>query len=162
LSSAQRFHSRFHHPALELLGFGPLGGFAGGQFRSALSARHYLDDERGHDQQEGQGGKLEYATHYQSQERNEQQRLPRDDGHPIEETPPHHDDALADFAEGLSDSHRTPRGTAVAALGGVVAAWAALAGIQLGALGCLLVKGQDYGRGTPDSSGTRRNARRWG
>ena len=56
------------------------------------------------------------------------------DGQPIEERPPHHDDALADLAQGLSDSHWPRGGTALAALGGVVGAWAALVGIHLVAL----------------------------
>jgi hypothetical protein len=40
----QRFHARFHHSALELLGLGPLGGLGRGQLGSALPARHDLDD----------------------------------------------------------------------------------------------------------------------
>ena len=47
----QRFHARFEHRALELLGFGPLGGLVGGQLRPALAARHHLDDEGGDDEQ---------------------------------------------------------------------------------------------------------------
>ena len=45
----QRLHARFQHGALELFGFGPLGGLACRQFRSALAARHDLDDEGGDD-----------------------------------------------------------------------------------------------------------------
>src|SRR6266542_1394525 len=131
----QRFHARFQHGALELFGCRAMGGFVGGQFRSALAARHHLDDEGGDDEHKSQDRNLEYASEYQAQERNEQQRLPGHYGHPIEETPPHHDGALADLAQGLSDSHRSRGRTAPAALGGVVGAWAALVGIHLVALG---------------------------
>ena len=101
------------------------------KFRPALAARHHLDDEGGDDEQKGQRGQLEYAADDQAQERYEQQRLPRHDGHPIEETPPHHDDAPADLAEGLADSHGPRGGIALAVRGGVVSAWIALVGIHL-------------------------------
>ncbi len=48
----QRFHPRFQHGALELLGLGALGRLAGRQLRPALAARHDLDDEGGDDEQE--------------------------------------------------------------------------------------------------------------
>ena len=64
----QRLHARFQHGALELFGFGALGGLVGGQLRSALAARHHLDDEGGDDEQEDRVGVLEYAGHDQAQE----------------------------------------------------------------------------------------------
>src|ERR1700674_4217662 len=64
----QRFQARFQHGALELFGFGPLGGLVGGQFRSALAARNRLDDEGGDDQREYRIGLLEYAAEYQGQQ----------------------------------------------------------------------------------------------
>ena len=47
----QRFHARFEHRALELLGLGALRRLARGQLRAALAARDDLDDERGDDDQ---------------------------------------------------------------------------------------------------------------
>ena len=64
----QRFHARFQHGALELLGFRPLGGLVGGQFRSTLAARHHLDDEGGDDDEKDRGRMLEYAGQYQAQD----------------------------------------------------------------------------------------------
>src|SRR6266700_3772579 len=64
----QRLHARFQRGALELFGFGPLGGVAGGPFRPALAARHHLDDEGGDDEHKSQNRNLQYATEYQAQE----------------------------------------------------------------------------------------------
>src|SRR5450755_687957 len=78
---------------------------------------------------------LEYAAQYQGQERHEQKLLPRHHGQPIEETPPCRGDAIADLLQRLSGSGLPRAGTALAPLGGVVSAWAALVGIHLVALG---------------------------
>jgi len=45
-----------------------VGGRVGGQFRSALAARHCLDDEGDNDQREYRTVLLEYAAQYQSQQ----------------------------------------------------------------------------------------------
>ena len=58
----QRFHARFQHGALELLGFGPLRGLAGFPFRPALAARHHLDDEGSDDEHHRRDGAVEYAA----------------------------------------------------------------------------------------------------
>jgi hypothetical protein len=83
----QRFHARFEHRALELFGLGLLGGLVRSHFRSALAARHHLDDERGDDQQEEPIGgfsnavadrtdRAEHGGQDQTQEGNEQKLLP--------------------------------------------------------------------------------------
>jgi hypothetical protein len=102
----QCLHARLHDRALELLRLGPPRGFAGGQFRPALAAGNDLDDEGGDDEQERQRGELEYApADDHAQERDQHQRLPLDNRDPVEKRPPHHDDAPADLAQSLPDSH---------------------------------------------------------
>jgi hypothetical protein len=73
----QRFHARFQHSALELLGLGPLGGLAGRHICAALAAGHHLDDDAGHDEKEIALAVFQHAREKnQAKEEYDQQRLP--------------------------------------------------------------------------------------
>ena len=157
----QRFHARFQHRALELLGFRPLRGFVGSQLRPALAARHHLDDDSDATISIKTGsGCLNMPASISPRSDDEQQLLPRHDRQPVEESPPHQDDAIADLTQGLPGSAGSRNGAALAALGGVFDAWAAWVSTQLVALWSPAFTAQDYGRELRGSSAARHNARR--
>ena len=99
----QRLHPRFQKAALELLGVRPQDGLARGKFRASLAPRHDLDNDRGDDEEErsGVGSFNMPPPRIMASNRTSSSAFQETSGHPIEKSPPHHDDALADLAEGL-------------------------------------------------------------
>ena len=97
----QRLHPRLERRPLELLGLGAMRGLPRRELRSALAAGHDLDDDRDDDEQEERLGVVQDARDDQAQEEDDQQRLPRDDREPVEESPPQRHDHVPEVAERL-------------------------------------------------------------